>query len=199
MGFIDWLKKGSKGLLDMSDEELRREERILEKERAQVARRLERLAHEREKLFQRGARIRNPDLRKAIALEYELKTREMQDASREVLLRSKEILALSRIRQARRAGGRSRGSPLARLSQTDLVRLRRLIADAEVSEEIFAERLDEILSLAERRAELETELGSEGRRVLEIWQRMDEGEIADIEDAKRLAEIEPPETQAMEE
>ena len=192
MGFIDWFKKGSKGLLDMSDEEIRKEERFLKKDRDHLARRLQRLAAEREDLFQRGARARNDDLRKAVALEYELKTHEMKMLSREMLTKSKEILTLARIRQIRRAGRKGRSGPLARLSETDQVRLQRLIADAEVNEEIYAERLDEILSTTEREGGLEVALGNEGRRVLEIWQRMDEGEITDIEDAKRLADLEPP-------
>ncbi|KPJ70614.1 MAG: hypothetical protein AMS14_10295 [Planctomycetes bacterium DG_20] len=192
MGFMEWFKKGSKGLLDMSDGEIRTEERFLQKDKDKLARRLERLATEREHLFQRGAKTRNEDLRKAVALEYELKTSEMTMASRELLLKSKEILTLSRVRQIRRAGKVGAGGALARLSETDQVRLQRLVADAEVHEELYSEKLDELLTATAREGGLEMALGAEGKRVLDIWQRMDDGEITDIEDAKRLAEIERP-------
>ena len=192
MGFMEWFKKGSKGLLDMSDGEIRTEERFLQKDKDKLARRLERLATEREHLFQRGAKTRNEDLRKAVALEYELKTSEMTMASRELLLKSKEILTLSRVRQIRRAGKVGAGGALARLSETDQVRLQRLVADAEVHEELYSEKLDELLTATAREGGLEMALGAEGKRVLDIWQRMDDGEITDIEDAKRLAEIEHP-------
>jgi len=192
MGFVEWFKKGSKGLLEMSEAEIRTEERFLQKDKDHLARRLERLAGEREHLFQRGARTKNEDVRKAIALEYELKTSEMSMAGRELLLKSKEILTLSRIRQVRRAGRSGAGSLLARLSETDQVKLQRLIANAEINEELYSERLDDILSTTEREGGLEMALGTEGKRVLDIWQRMDDGDIPTMEDAKRLAEIEPP-------
>jgi hypothetical protein len=189
MGFMDWFKHGSKGLMDLSEAEIRREERFLQKDKDKLAHRLERIGAERERLFQRGAQTRDEHLRKSIALEYELKSQEMALAGREMLLKSKEVLALSRIRMLRHAGAAGAGGLLARLSETDQVRLQRLIADAEVKEEMFSEKLDEILSSTEREGGLEMALGTEGKRVLDLWQRMDEGDIPSVEDAMRIAEI----------
>jgi len=191
MGFIEWFKKGSKGLLDMDDAEIRKEERFLQKDKDKLSRQLERLAAEREHLFQRGAKARDENVRKAVALEYELKAQEMNQVSREMLMKSKEVLTLSRIRSMRRAGKAGQGSVLSRLSETDHVKLQRLVADAEINEELYAERLDEILFQTERAGGLEMSLGNEGQRVLDIWNRIEGGEIPSVEDGMRLADIEP--------
>ena len=198
MGFMDWFKHGSKGLLDLSDDELRKEERFLQKDKDKLSQQLARLAAERERLFQRGAQTKDENVRKAIALEYELKAQELGYRGREMLMKSKEILTLSRIRSIRRAGRAGAGGLLARLTEGDHVKLQRLVADAEVNEELYSERLDELLTSTEREGGLEMSLGSEGKKVLDLWQRMDDGEIKNVEDAMRLADIDRPEKEKTE-
>ncbi len=198
MGFIDWFKHGSKGLLDLSDDELRKEERFIQKDKDKLSQQLARLGAERERLFQRGAQTKDENVRKAIALEYELKAQELAYRGRELLLKSKEMLTISRIRSIRRAGKAGAGGLLARMSEGDQVKLQRLIADAEVNEELYSERLDELLTSTEREGGLEMALGAEGKKVLDLWQRMDDGEIRNVEDAMKLADIERPEKEKTE-
>jgi len=180
MHLIDWLTKRKKPLSQMTRSELRRQELLLEKERMRLLNRVNKLAKDKEQLFQRGAAERTPEIRRALAQEFELKTTEQLLAARQLNIRSKEMLTVSRLRMLRQNAEQARGAgKLGLVSDTDLVKLSRLIENDSIRSEAYQERLDEILSAGAAMDEGTDGLSESGRAVMGVWDKMDAGIIGD--------------------
>ena len=77
MALIDKLfGKKEKTLSELSTAELRREEILLTKDRDKLFKKVEQVAADKQKIFQQGATQKSPELRKALAMQFELKTQE---------------------------------------------------------------------------------------------------------------------------
>src|SRR3954462_9077594 len=99
MALIDKLfGKKEKTLSELTPQDLRREEILLTKERDKLFKRVEQIAAEKQKIFQQGATQKSPELRKALAMQFELKTQEQVLAGRQLNVRSKELLTISRVK-----------------------------------------------------------------------------------------------------
>jgi hypothetical protein len=180
---LDWLLKKDKPLSKMTRQELRRQELLLEKDRMQLLKRIEKLAGEKQALFQRGATEKT--LRRVLAQEFELKTSEQLMLSRQLNIRSKEMMTVSRMRLLRENSERAKayGGKLGMVSEKDLVRLGQMIENDAITTEMYQQRLDEILSIGAEVDEGGTGLSEAGRQVLDIWEKMDTGLIADQAEA----------------
>ncbi|MEK6799791.1 MAG: hypothetical protein AABZ12_12570 [Planctomycetota bacterium] len=180
MSFLDWLFKRKKPLSQMTRSELRRQELLLEKDRSQLLNRIQKIATDKQKLFERGATEKTPEVRRTLAQEFELKTTEQLMLARQLNVRSKETLTVSRLRMLRenadRAGPSNR---LGLVSQSDLLRLGKMIESDAVKTEVYQERLDEILSIGAAADEAGGTVSEAGRTVMDVWARMDAGAIAD--------------------
>src|SRR5258708_13029773 len=98
MALIDKLfGKKEKTLSELTPQELRREEIILTKDRDKLFKRVEQIANEKQKIFQQGATQKSPELRKALAMQFELKTQGQVLAGRQLNVLSKELLTTSNI------------------------------------------------------------------------------------------------------
>lgn len=181
---FDFFKK-DKSLARMDRQELRREELLLDKERSQLLKRIEKLGGEKQTLFTRGAAEKMPEVRRMLAQEFELKTSEQLMLSRQLNIRSKEMLTVSRMRMIRENAERAKlhGNKLGLVSEKDLVKLGRMIENDAVSTEMYQQRLDEILSMGAEVDEGAAGLSEAGRQVLDIWEKMDTGLIADQKEA----------------
>jgi hypothetical protein len=183
MAFLEWLTKRKKRLTQMTRAELRRQEILLEKDRTQLAKKVRKLADEKKELFGRGAEEATPELRRMYAQEFELKTTEQVMLARQLNIRSKELMTVARLRMLRenadRAGQRGK---LGLISEKDLLKLGKLIESDAVRAEIYQERLDEILSVGAEVDEGGMGLSSAGQSVMDIWDRLDRGDIADREE-----------------
>ena len=181
---FDWFSK-DKSLSKMTRQELRREELLLEKDRAQLLKRIEKLAADKQTLFTRGAAERTPELRRMLAQEFELKTSEQLMISRQLNIRSKEMLTVSRLRMLRENSERARlhGNKLGMVSEKDLLRLGKMIENDAISAEMYQQRLDELLSIGAEIDEGAAGLSDAGRQVLDIWEKMDTGLITDGSEA----------------
>jgi len=182
---FDWLLKKDKPLSKMTRQELRRQELLLEKDRAQLLRRIEKLAQEKQALFQRGATEKTPEVRRMLAQEFELKTSEQLMLSRQLNIRSKEMMTVSRMRMLRENSERAKayGGKLGMVSEKDLIRLGQMIENDAITTEMYQQRLDEILSLGAEVDEGGMGLSEAGRQVMDIWEKMDTGLIADQAEA----------------
>src|SRR5881397_1364838 len=111
MALIDKIFGTKKTLSELSRQELRREEILLTKQRDRLFNKIGDISTTKQKIFQQGAQQKSPELRKALAQDFELKTQEQLMAARELNLRSKELLTVSRLRiiQENKAGGRALG------------------------------------------------------------------------------------------
>lgn len=180
MALIDKLFNRKKTLSELSAQELRREEILIGKQRDKLFKRVEQIAGEKQKIFQQGAAQKSPELRKALAQDFELRTQEQLLSARELSLRSKELLTLSRLRMVKENQGR--GSALGRLNLTDkdVARISGWIEDDSVSQDMYLDRLNGLLDLgnqSDNDAMSATGLSSAGQELMNIWTDMDKGAL----------------------
>jgi len=199
MSLLDWLAKKEKPLSKMTRQELRRQELLLEKERNQLLKRVEKLAAAKQSLFERGAAEKMPEVRRMLAQEFELKTSEQLMLSRQLNIRSKEAMTVSRMRLLRENAERARahGDKLGLVSEKDLLRLGKMIESDSVTAEMYQQRLDEVLSVGAELDEGRAGLSGAGRQVMAIWEKMDSGLIQDKTEAFDEADRRVREQQSM--
>ena len=108
MALINKLFGKSKTLSDLTKQELRKEEILLTKQRDRLFNRIAQITTDKQKIFQQGTTLKSPELRKALAQDFELKTQEQLMSARELNLRSKELLTVSRLRMVKENQGRGK-------------------------------------------------------------------------------------------
>lgn len=198
IGFLEWLTKRKKPLSQMTRSELRRQELLLEKDRTRLLNKITKLAKEKQELFDRGAGEKTPEIRRVLAQEFELRTSEQLMNSRQLNIRSKEMMTVSRLRMLRENADRARESGnLGLISQGDILRLGKLIESDAVKAEVYQERLDEILAVGASADEGAAGLSEAGQTVMNVWEKMDAGAITDKEEAFDEADRSVRERQAM--
>ncbi len=185
MAFLDWLVKTKKPLSRMTRSELRRQELLLEKERTRLVNRVTKLAKDKQGLFERGAEEKTPEVRRMLAQEFETKTTEQLMLGRQLNIRSKELMTVSRLRMIRENADRAKATDglFGLVSEKDLLRLGRLIENDEIKAEVYQERLDEMLAIGRAVDEGTVGLSEAGQTVMDIWNKMDVGAIADAGEA----------------
>ena len=197
MAFLEWLTKRRKPLSQMTRSELRRQELLLEKDRNQLLRKVEKIAKDKQKLFERGATEKTPELRRVLAQEFELRTTEQLMIARQLNIRSKEMLTVSRLRMMRENADRAgQSNKLGLVSESDLLRMGKLIETDSVRAEVYQERLDEILEVGAGVDEGADGLSDAGQGVMNVWEKMDTGTITDAEEAFEQADRSVRERQA---
>jgi len=180
MGFLEWLTKRKKPLSQMTRSELRRQELLLEKDRTQLLNKIEKLGKEKQTLFERGTKEKTPEIRRALAQEFELRTTEQLMISRQLNMRSKEMMTVSRLRMLRENADRAGATgKIGLISEADMLRLGKMIESDAVRTEVYQERLDEVLKIGAEVDEGMTGLSDAGQTVLNVWEKMDAGAITD--------------------
>jgi hypothetical protein len=186
MGFFDVVlrKKKSLRLEDVKREEIRlgiRENQTLAK--------LERLEKEREEIFSKGSKIKSPSRRRQLARLYDMKTNGTKMMERELATLSKELTTMSALKLALERKKMSTESASQLLQKVEEAKLTTLLEDDKISQELYQEKLTNVLSVVmENPATLIEDLGKEGNEVMDVWQKMDEGEIESFEDGIKLAD-----------
>jgi hypothetical protein len=180
MALIDKIFGKTKTLSQLTKQELRKEEILLTKQRDRLFKRIEQIGTEKQKIFQTGATQKSPELRKALAQDFELKTQEQLMAARELNLRSKELLTVSRLRMVRE--NTEKGRALGRLNVTDkdVAKISGWIEDDAVTQDMYSQRLDAILELgeqADKDAIAAAGLSGAGQELMNIWNDMDRGAL----------------------
>ncbi|MBN1347567.1 MAG: hypothetical protein JXQ73_33055 [Phycisphaerae bacterium] len=185
MALFDWLTKRRKPLSKMTRQELRQQELTLQKDRNLLVKRIEKLGQEKQKLFERGAKEKSPEVRRMMAQEFDLKTTEQLMVSRQLNIRTKEMLTVSRIRMIRENADRAKvsGDRIGMISARDLVGLSKLIENDAVTAEMYQERLDDLMQLGAEIDEGATGVSEAGQAVMDIWEKMDAGDLADASEA----------------
>jgi Asp-tRNA(Asn)/Glu-tRNA(Gln) amidotransferase B subunit len=184
MALIDKIFGKKKTLSELSKQELRKEEIIIGKQRDRLFKRIEEIANNKQKIFQQGATQKSPELRKALAQQFELKSQEQVMVARELNLRSKELMTVSRLRILQET--KSSGKTLGRLNVTDkdMARITSWIEDDAVSQDMYQERLDQILELgaqADKDSLAQAGLTSAGQELMHLWDQMDQGHLKETE------------------
>ena len=184
MALIEKIFGKKKSLSQLNKQELRKEEILLTKQRDRLFQRIQTISTDKQKIFQQGAAQKSPELRKALAQDFELKTQEQLMAARELNLRSKELLTVSRLRMVKE--NNERGKALGRLNVTDkdVAQITAWIEDDSVTQDMYTDRLDQILELgaqADKDALASAGLTSAGQELLNIWNDLDRGAIKETE------------------
>jgi hypothetical protein len=179
MGLFDWLTKSSKSLSQMTRSELRRQELLLQRERDQLMKRIGELAKQKQDVFEKGREEKSTEVRRVLAQEFDLKTTEQLMASRQLNIRSKETVTVTRMRMLRENAERAkaRGSKLGLISEKDLVSLEKMIENDSITADMYQERLDDMLKTGLDEGENMLTPGTQ--QVLDIWDQMDTGLVKD--------------------
>ncbi|NUQ44854.1 MAG: hypothetical protein HUU22_02345 [Phycisphaerae bacterium] len=179
MGLFDWLTNRRTPLSKMTRSELRRQELLLEKERGRLLKRVEDLAKSKHEIFEKGAIEKTPEVRRILAQEFELKTTEQLMLARQLNIRSKELLTVTRLRMLRENMERAKqsGSKLGLVGERDLIALERMIENDTITAEMYQDRLDAILTMGQEAPE--GALTEAGQHVLDMWERLDTGAVKD--------------------
>src|SRR5580692_5460454 len=172
MALIDKIFGRKKTLSELDKTELRKEEILLTKHRDRLFKRIAQISDQKQQIFKQGATQKSPELRKALAQDFEIKTQEQLLCARELNLRSKELLTVSRLRMIRE--NKERGKALGRLNITDkdVAKISGLIEDDSVTQDMYRERLDTLLeigSASDKDALASAGLSSAGQELMNIW------------------------------
>ncbi|MBC7783133.1 MAG: hypothetical protein H7144_04775 [Burkholderiales bacterium] len=180
MALIDKILGRNRSLSDLSAGELRKEEILISKQRDRLMKKIETLAEQKQRIFQTGAAQKSTELRTALAQDFELKTQEQVMTGRELTLRSKELMTVSRLRLVKEGNEKGRALGRLKLTNKDVARISGWIEDDTVSQEMYHDRLDAVLSLgadADRDALANTSLNQAGQELLNMWEQMDRGKV----------------------
>src|SRR3954463_6186247 len=178
MALIDKLFGTKKSLSELNKQELRREEILLTKQRDRLFKRIETVAAAKQKIFQQGAAQKSPELRKALAQDFEMKTQEQLMAARELNLRSKELLTVSRLRMVKENNEKGRALGRLNLTDKDVAKISGWIEDDSVSQYMYHDRLNALLDLGTQSDKDALEgagLSLAGQELMNIWGEMDRG------------------------
>jgi hypothetical protein len=184
MALIDKLFGTRKTLSELDKQELRREEILIGKQRDRHFKKIEGISAAKHKIFQQGAQQKSPELRKALAMEFELKSQEQVMAARELNLRTKELMTVGRLRMIQE--NKAQGRALGRLNVTDkdIAKISQWIEDDAVTQDMYQERLDQVLELgaqADKDALAQAGLTSAGQELMNIWSQLDRGALKEPE------------------
>lgn len=191
MALIDKLFGRNKTLSDLNVQELRKEEILLTRQRDRLFGRIEQITISKQNIFKQGVQQKSLELRKALSQDFELKTQEQLMVARELNLRSKELLTVSRLRMIKQ--NQSHGRALGRLNLTDkdVARISGWIEDDAVSQDMYTQRLDSIIgqgAQADKDALENAGLSQAGQELMNIWQQMDRGTVSQEQAFERADE-----------
>lgn len=192
MNFFEWLLSSRKTLATMNVAELRAQEMLLTNDRDRMQARVAKLADEKQKLVEKGSKEKTPELRRTFAQQYDLMHTEQMMVARNLNIRSKEALTVTRLRMLRemsqRAGASLGGMGKGLIREGDLALIERLIENDKITTEMYNERLDAILQIGNEADEASAGVSPAAAELLRVWNDMDAGLIKDSKSAFDEAE-----------
>ncbi len=190
MNFFTWLTTKRKTLGTMSVSELRAQEMLLENERTRMQAKIGKLAQDKAKIVERGAKEKTPELRRTFAQQFDLLHTEQMMLGRHLNIRSKEHLTVSRLRILRESAQRSKlgTGAIATIGERDLAVIEKLIENDSITSEMYQERLDEILQIGIEADQEAAGVSPAAAELMKVWDDMDHGLIKDTQEACDEAE-----------
>jgi DNA topoisomerase VI subunit A len=101
-------------------------------------------------------------------------------AARELNLRSKELLTVSRLRMVKESNDKGRALGRLNLTDKDVAKISGWIEDDSITQDAYNERLNMILELgseADKDAMSKVELASQGNELMALWEQVDRGDV----------------------
>lgn len=192
MALIDFIFGREKSLSELSPAELRKEEILIGKQREKLLAKIEDVANQKKRIFEQGAKSTSPELRKALAGEFELKSREQLLCARELNVRSKELLTVSRLRVVKEHQGKGKALGRLKIGPKDFAKISDWIDDDSVTQEMYTEQLDQLLEMGEQSdkdALNATKLGDAGQDLMALWSKLDAGAMKPEEALQKAEEV----------
>jgi len=180
MALIDKLFGKTKTLSQLTPQELRKEEILLTKQRDKLFKQIEQISTDKQRIFEQGAKQKSPELRKALAQDFELKTQQQLMNARELNLRSKELLTVSRLRMVKENTAKGRALGRLNLTDKDVAKISGWIEDDSITQDAYNERLNMILELgaeSDKDALANVELAGAGNELMALWEQVDRGDV----------------------
>ena len=180
MALINKLFGKTKTLSQLTPQELRKEEILLTKQRDKLFKQIEQISTDKQRIFEQGAKQKSPELRKALAQDFELKTQQQLMNARELNLRSKELLTVSRLRMVKENAGKGRALGRLNLTDKDVAKISGWIEDDSITQDAYNERLNMILELgaeSDKDALANVELAGAGNELMALWEQVDRGDV----------------------
>jgi hypothetical protein len=178
MSILSKIFTRKKGLLGLSLDEVRVEEKRLEIRENQHLHQIDKFDKLREEVFHQGAKTRSPARRRIYARRFGEYAQRVGMVERELTHVVKELMTLNRVRSIFE---RRRQIPVQNLLQSlteeDMVKLTTFLDDDKISEEVYLQKLDAVLSVVNDPVYESSDIGDEGLSVLKTWEQMDEGEL----------------------
>lgn len=188
MSLIDLFKR-PKRLADLKLEEVKREEARLSLRETQAIARMEAMEREKEEIFRKGSKLKSGIRRKQLARQFEQKKNEIGLAERELNRLGKEAVTIAAIRTAIQRKEDMKKGFLSVLNLAEEGELQRLLEDDKISYDLYMERLESIADATnDPSKDIISEVGKEGAELIDIWQKMDDGEIDSFDTGLKLAE-----------
>lgn len=178
MALIDKLFSRKKTLSQLTAQELRKEEILITKQRDKLFKQIEQITTDKQRIFEQGAKQKSPELRKALAQDFELKTQQQLMNARELNLRSKELLTVSRLRMVKENQGKGRALGRLNLTDKDVAKISGWIEDDAVTQDVYQDRLSALLDLGTQADKDSLEaagLSQAGQELMSIWSELDRG------------------------
>ena len=186
MGLFEFIGVKKK---ELTLEQVKREEIKLGIRESQTLAKLEKLEKEREDIFSKGMKIKSPPRRRQLARLYEMKSSGVKMMERELAVLSKELTTISALKLAFERRQSSKEGVSRILERVDEAKLMTYLEDDKISQEMYLEKLNGVLStVTDGATQITEELGREGSEVMDVWQKMDEGEIETFSDGLKLAD-----------
>ncbi len=186
MDIMKWFgaKKRDVNLLEVKREEIK----LGIREKQTIAK-LERIEKEREEIFSKGAKIKSPSRRRQLARLFDLKAQGLKLLEHELTVLSKELTTLAALKLAMERREMSRDGSSHLLNRVDEAELMTILEDDKISQEMYAEKLTEVMGIMDEGMKAEVEsFGREGDEVMKVWQKIDDGEIEDMDEAIKIAD-----------
>ena len=180
MALINKLFGKTKTLSQLTPQELRKEEILLTKQRDKLFKQIEQISSDKQRIFEQGAKQKSPELRKALAQDFELKTQQQLMNARELNLRSKELLTVSRLRMVKENTAKGRALGRLNLTDKDVAKISGWIEDDAVTQDVYQDRLSALLDLgaqSDKDALAGAGLSQAGQELMNIWDELDRGGI----------------------
>jgi hypothetical protein len=180
VALIDKIFGRKKTLSELDRQALRKEEILLTKQRDRLFKKIEQISVDKQKIFQQGATQKSAELRKALAQDFELKTQEQVLSARELNLRSKELLTVSRLRMIKENNEKGRALGRLNLTDKDVARISGWIEDDAVTQDMYQERLNQLLEIgtqSDKDAMAAAGLSGAGQELMNIWNDLDRGAL----------------------
>ncbi len=166
-----------KSIKDIDPEELAREEKRLEIRENQLIERIEKIEEKKKEIFQEGAEASSKARRRIYARRYNDFTKRALMLDREVSRVTKEIMTMERIRMILPREEGTVGGVLDRLDESAVAELQTMLEDNKVSEEMYMNKLDDILGITEDDIYEPETADEEEMDLIKTWEAMDEGEL----------------------